>query len=150
MEKYGTPDEEGKPKAGNRGKRDSQLILMKFFSNITFNDRLTPLDYELFWKIQRLYGKSPLVFDIVCMVDADTLVKRDSLKRMVFCMERDNRVMGLCGETKVANKTQNWVTWIQASAWRLALRILNSCLSRCTSTILATIWASLGSPFSGE
>ena len=117
VEKSGTPDEDGKPKAGNRGKRDSQLILMKFFSSVTFNDRMSPLDFELFWKIHRLTGKTPSIYEIVCMVDADTLVKRDSLKRMIFCMERDPQVMGLCGETKVANKSQNWVTWIQASVF---------------------------------
>src|ERR1700684_2469400 len=35
-------------KPGNRGKRDSQLILMNFFSRVTYNDRMTPLDFDLF------------------------------------------------------------------------------------------------------
>ena len=37
-----------KTKPGNRGKRDSQLILMHFLSRVTFDDRMTALDYDLF------------------------------------------------------------------------------------------------------
>jgi chitin synthase len=111
--KCGAPNEQGKPKAGNRGKRDSQLILMQFFSRVTFNEKMTPLDFELYHKLECVANLHPLDYDIVCMVDADTLVKRDSLKRMVFAMEKDKSVMGLCGETKIANKNTNWVTRIQ-------------------------------------
>lgn len=66
--KSGNPDEQGKPKPGNRGKRDSQLILMNFFSRVTYNDRMTPLDYDLFRKIQALMGVTPDYFEIVLMV----------------------------------------------------------------------------------
>lgn len=66
--KSGNPDEQGKPKPGNRGKRDSQLILMNFFSRVTYNDRMTPLDYDLFRKIQYLMGVTPDYFELVLMV----------------------------------------------------------------------------------
>lgn len=66
--KSGNPDEQGKPKPGNRGKRDSQLILMNFFSRVTYNDRMTPLDYELFRKIQKLMGVTPDYFECCLMV----------------------------------------------------------------------------------
>ena len=115
VEKCGIPEERGKPKAGNRGKRDSQFVLMSFFSNVTFNDRMCPLNYELFWKIQRLTGRPPSIYELVCMVDADTFIMPDALKHMVFNMEQDEKVIGQCGETTVANKWKNWVTWIQAS-----------------------------------
>ncbi|CAG8435256.1 1907_t:CDS:2 [Funneliformis mosseae] len=59
-------------------KRDSQLILMEWLSNIFFNERMTPLEFELF--------------------------EKDSVSRMVAVMERDPTVMGLCGERKIANK----------------------------------------------
>src|SRR5205807_1835174 len=49
--KCGAPEEQGKPKPGNRGKRDSQLILMNFFSRVTYNDRMCALDYDLFRKV---------------------------------------------------------------------------------------------------
>ncbi|KAI9030771.1 chitin synthase-domain-containing protein [Phycomyces nitens] len=111
--KSGAPEEEGKGKAGNRGKRDSQLILMNFFSRVTYNDRMTPLDYELFQKIQYLMGVTPDHFELVLMVDADTKVYSTSLRLLVNCMVNDNLIMGLCGETKIANKRDSWVTAIQ-------------------------------------
>ena len=111
--KSGNPDEQGKPKPGNRGKRDSQLILMNFFSRVTYNDRMTPLDYELFQKIQWLMGVTPDYFELVLMVDADTKVYPTSMRLLVNCMVNDNLIMGLCGETKIANKRDSWVTAIQ-------------------------------------
>lgn len=66
--KCGTPEEANKAKPGNRGKRDSQLILMNFFSRVTYNDKMCPLDYELFKTIQMLMGVTPDFFEIVLMV----------------------------------------------------------------------------------
>ena len=45
--KCGIPAERRDTKPGNRGKRDSQLILMNFCSRVTLNDRMTPLDFDL-------------------------------------------------------------------------------------------------------
>lgn len=72
-------------KPGNRGKRDSQLILMSFFSHVTYNDRMTPLDYELFRKIHVLMGVTPDYFETIMMVDADTVAAPDSLTQMINC-----------------------------------------------------------------
>jgi hypothetical protein len=55
-------------KPGNRGKRDSQLILMKFFSSVTYNDRMSPLDFDLFRKIHILMGVTPDFFEVCLMV----------------------------------------------------------------------------------
>jgi chitin synthase len=52
------------------------------------------------------------------MVDADTRVDAECLVHMSSVMRRDPRVMGLCGETKVLNKTQTWVTTIQVYEYR--------------------------------
>ncbi|KAG6331641.1 hypothetical protein ID866_7449 [Astraeus odoratus] len=100
-------------KPGNRGKRDSQLILMNFFSRVTYNDRMTPLDFDLFRKIHALMGVTPDFFEVCLMVDADTKVFPDSLKYLVNCMHHDQMIMGVCGETRIANKRQSWVTSIQ-------------------------------------
>jgi chitin synthase len=100
-------------KPGNRGKRDSQLILMNFFSRVTFNDRMTPLDYDLFRKIHVLMGVTPDFFEVCLMVDADTKVFPDSLGYLVNCMHHDPLIMGVCGETRIANKRDSWVTMIQ-------------------------------------
>lgn len=49
-------------------------------------------------------------------VDADTVVYRESMKHLVNCMQHDRLVMGVCGETRVANKRQSWVTAIQGES----------------------------------
>ncbi|KAF9095898.1 hypothetical protein BGX29_008838 [Mortierella sp. GBA35] len=111
--KCGNPLEKDATKPGNRGKRDSQLILMSFFQRVLFADRFTELDFELFHKMHMLMGVWPDQFELCLMVDADTMVKGDSLSYMVTAMQNDTTIMGLCGETKIANKTASWVTAIQ-------------------------------------
>ncbi|KAJ3368659.1 Chitin synthase, class 3 [Allomyces arbusculus] len=111
--KCGTPDEQSAPKPGNRGKRDSQIVLMSFLQKVMFDERMTPLEYDLFQKIHRIARVTPDAYEMVLMVDADTEVAPDSLERMVASFARDPAVMGLCGETQIANKWGSWVTMIQ-------------------------------------
>ncbi|PHH92033.1 hypothetical protein CDD83_9224 [Cordyceps sp. RAO-2017] len=111
--KCGTPDEAGKGKPGNRGKRDSQIILMSFLQKVMFDERMTELEYEMFNGLWKVTGISPDYYEIVLMVDADTKVFPDSLTHMVSAMVKDPEIMGLCGETKIANKRDSWVTAIQ-------------------------------------
>eukprot|EP00833_Pecoramyces_ruminatium_P009065 jgi/Orpsp1_1/1183097/evm.model.c7180000083858.1 len=47
------------------------------------------------------------------MVDADTVVLQDSLNLLISSMVRDSRIMGICGETKLDNEKDTWVTMIQ-------------------------------------
>lgn len=111
--KCGTPAEEKKSKPGNRGKRDSQIILMSFLQKVMFDERMTELEYEMFNGMWKVTGISPDFYEIVLMVDADTKVFPDSLTHMVSAMVKDPEIMGLCGETKIANKRESWVTAIQ-------------------------------------
>lgn len=111
--KCGTPAEAETSKPGNRGKRDSQIILMSFLQKVMFDERMTELEYEMFNGIWKLTGISPDFYEIVLMVDADTKVFPDSLTHMVSAMVKDPEIMGLCGETKIANKRDSWVSMIQ-------------------------------------
>lgn len=111
--KCGTPDEATKAKPGNRGKRDSQIILMSFLQKVMFDERMTELEYEMFNGIWKITGISPDFYEIVLMVDADTKVFPDSLTFMISAMVKDPEIMGLCGETKIANKRDSWVTMVQ-------------------------------------
>ena len=126
--KCGTDEERasGAAKPGNRGKRDSQLVLMNVLRSAFFNERMSPLEYDIFEKanlVMRTVNEVPPLdkatnfylsnFEIVLMVDADTRVDGESLSRMVTAMQQDPTVMGLCGETKISNKRTSWVTRIQ-------------------------------------
>ena len=111
--KCGTPDEASKSKPGNRGKRDSQIILMSFLQKVMFDERMTELEFEMFNGLWKITGISPDFYEIVLMVDADTKVFPDSLTHMISAMVQDPEIMGLCGETKIANKRASWVSMIQ-------------------------------------
>lgn len=112
INKCGNPQETNKK--GNRGKRDSQVIIMSFFSKLLYHERMSDLDRTMYRKITELLPKiKPEDFEILLMVDADTVVQEDALVRMVSAFEQDPKVMGLCGETQIVNKTESWVTWIQ-------------------------------------
>jgi chitin synthase len=124
--KCGTPDEEQQSKPGNRGKRDSQIILMSFLQKVMFDERMTELEYELFNGMWKVTGISPDFYEIVLMVDADTKVFPDSLTHMVSAMVKDPEIMGLCGETKIANKRASWVSAIQVFEYFISHHLAKS------------------------
>ncbi|KAJ2151258.1 hypothetical protein J3F82_003460, partial [Coemansia sp. RSA 637] len=109
--KCGTPRE--RTRQGNRGKRDSQIILMRFFNKVHFNLPMTPLELEIYHQIKNIIGVNPAFYEFIMMVDADTYVFPDSLNRMVSCMLHDSKLMGICGETQLANEKDTWITMIQ-------------------------------------
>ncbi|KAI8393599.1 chitin synthase-domain-containing protein [Radiomyces spectabilis] len=111
--KCGAEAEAKDKKPGNRGKRDSQVILMNAMQKVYNGERMCELEYEFCKAIIKLTGYHPSRFETCLMVDADTKVYPDSLARMIACMSRDATIMGLCGETKIANKADSWITAIQ-------------------------------------
>ncbi|KAI3654911.1 hypothetical protein MP228_000291 [Amoeboaphelidium protococcarum] len=132
--KCGTPEEKSDRKPGNRGKRDSQILLMNFLQKVLFNDRMTPMEFDLFTKMtavtSSVYQDIPLnhldvkitpdMYELVLMVDADTKVFPDALTPMSYAMANDPKIIGLCGETQIANKGESWVTAIQVFEYYLA------------------------------
>lgn len=111
--KCGTDVEQLTNKPGNRGKRDSQVILMSFLQKITYEERMTELEYDILRNIWQITGLNATKYEAVLMVDADTKVFPDSLTHMVAELAKDPSIMGLCGETRIANKKETWVTAIQ-------------------------------------
>ncbi|KAI8873252.1 hypothetical protein GQ42DRAFT_118167 [Ramicandelaber brevisporus] len=109
--KVGKPTERVRP--GNRGKRDSQILLMRFFHKVHFNLAMTPLELEMYHQIMNVIGVNPAFYEYVMMVDADTLVFPDSLNRLVSGMIHDSKLMGICGETQLTNAKHSWITMIQ-------------------------------------
>ena len=124
--KCGTPDEITKSKPGNRGKRDSQIILMSFLQKVMFDERMTELEYEMFNGLWKVTGISPDFYEVVLMVDADTKVFPDSLTHMISAMVKDPDIMGLCGETKIANKRASWVSAIQVFEYFISHHLAKS------------------------
>ncbi|KAJ1559927.1 hypothetical protein HK405_008850, partial [Cladochytrium tenue] len=109
--KVGKEGETEKP--GNRGKRDSQMILMKFLNRVNFGSPMTPLELEMYYHIKNVIGVDPFLYEYVLMVDADTKVEGQSLNRLISAMVHDANIMGICGETQIENEKESWVTMMQ-------------------------------------
>ncbi|OMJ28206.1 Chitin synthase 8 [Smittium culicis] len=116
--KCGTPLERSRP--GNRGKRDSQIMLMRFFNKVHFNSAMTPLELEIFHQIKNVIGVNPSFYEYMLMVDADTFVLPDSMNRLVSGMQNDAKIMGICGETRLANSKGSWTTMMQVYEYFIA------------------------------
>ncbi|KAJ3417264.1 hypothetical protein HDV05_005720 [Chytridiales sp. JEL 0842] len=91
--KVGTPKETSKP--GNRGKRDTQLLIMRYLNKVHFDKEMNPLELEITRQMKHMLNLDPKLFEFVLWVDADT------------------EVVGICGETVIANEMESWVTMIQ-------------------------------------
>ncbi|KAI9327398.1 chitin synthase-domain-containing protein [Obelidium mucronatum] len=109
--KVGRPSERQRP--GNRGKRDSQLILMRFLSRVHFNQPMNPLELEMYHHMKNIIGVDPSFYEFIFSVDADTEPFKDSLNRLIAQMSRDSKIVGLCGETLLANERESWVSMMQ-------------------------------------
>lgn len=113
--KVGGIGDKGTKQPGNRGKRDSQVILMNFLCRVMFDDRMSPLDYELFSQIRKVTGNTPDVYETILSLDSDTVIAPKSLRYMINAMINDEKIMALCGESQIANKMASWVTTIQVT-----------------------------------
>jgi len=139
--KVGKPSERSKP--GNRGKRDSQVLLLRYLNRVHFDAPMAPLELEIYHQMRNVIGIDPAFYEYLFQVDADTVshlsslsenssrskkveadsssfflfqsVDPDSLNRMVACAVDDQSIIGICGETKLQNEMQSITTMIQVS-----------------------------------
>jgi len=109
--KVGKPSEVGRP--GNRGKRDSQMVLMRFFNRVHYNLPMNPMELEMHHHIRNIIGVNPTFYEYLLQIDADTVVAPDSATRMVAAFLHDTRLIGVCGETALTNAKSSIVTMIQ-------------------------------------
>lgn len=111
--KVGKESEQTKPKPGNRGKRDSQILLLSFLNRVHHRSPMSPLELEMFHQINNIIGVDPELYEYLFMVDADTSVREDSLNRLVASCANDAKIAGICGETSLENEQRSWWTMIQ-------------------------------------
>ena len=111
--KVGKESEQAKSKPGNRGKRDSQVLLLNFLNRVHHRAPMSPLELEVFHQINNIIGVDPELYEYLLMVDADTNVKEDSLNRLVASCANDAKIAGICGETSLENEGRSWWTMIQ-------------------------------------
>ncbi|KWU45750.1 hypothetical protein RHOSPDRAFT_16072 [Rhodotorula sp. JG-1b] len=109
--KVGRPSERSRP--GNRGKRDSQILVMRFLNRVHFDAEMYPLELEMYHQIKNIIGVDPQFYEFMFVIDADTSVEADSLNRLVAAATDDSQIIGICGETRLENEQVSWWTMIQ-------------------------------------
>ncbi|KIJ69713.1 glycosyltransferase family 2 protein [Hydnomerulius pinastri MD-312] len=138
--KVGKPTERSKP--GNRGKRDSQILLMHYLNRVHFDAPMSPLELEIYHQMRNVIGIDPAFYEYIFTVDADTQVTPDSLNRLVASAADDSSIIGICGETKLTNEEGSWWTMIQVYEYYISHHLSKafeslfgsvSCLPGCFS-----------------
>ncbi|KAI6042199.1 glycosyltransferase family 2 protein [Pisolithus marmoratus] len=138
--KVGKPTERSKP--GNRGKRDSQILLMHYLNRVHFDAPMSPLELEIYHQMRNVIGIDPAFYEYLFTVDADTQVTPDSLNRLVASAADDSSIIGICGETKLTNEEGSWWTMIQVYEYYISHHLSKafeslfgsvSCLPGCFS-----------------
>lgn len=124
--KVGKESEQTKSKPGNRGKRDSQTLLMSFLNRVHHRSPMSPLELEMFHQINNIIGVDPELYEYLFMVDADTMVKEDSLNRLVAACANDAKIAGICGETSLENEERSWWTMIQVYEYFISHHLAKS------------------------
>ena len=95
--KVGKPTERSRP--GNRGKRDSQMVVMHFLNKVCFYAiswfidanavqvhyaaPMNPLELEMYHQIKNVIGVNPTFYEYLFTVDADTTAEPYSLNRLI-------------------------------------------------------------------
>jgi len=98
--KSGMENEKTKP--GNRGKRDSQLIVLSFLHRLFYQKKLSPLEEKMKYDMETILGIDPNRYELMLTIDSDTIVSSNCLDKMVPSFE-DPHVVAVCGETKIGN-----------------------------------------------
>lgn len=101
--------------AGNRGKRDSMVLVMSFLERCMnlANNRMAPLEYELFNQCYSVLGIDPRAFKYMLVIDADMQVQSDLVQKLVSRLEKDRRMLAISGHVRPANPEQNIITMLQ-------------------------------------
>ncbi|KAI9221962.1 chitin synthase-domain-containing protein [Blastocladiella britannica] len=109
--KVGKPSETQRP--GNRGKRDSQIMLMRFLNHLHYEKPMSPMELEMRHHIQTIIGVDPKWYEYMLMIDADTTVDDEALTHLVAFAMSDTEIIGCCGETRLMNEKSSMTTMIQ-------------------------------------
>lgn len=77
--KVGKPAETLKP--GNRGKRDSQVLLLQYLNRVHFDAPMSPLELEIYHQMRNVIGIDPAFYEYIFQVDADTVSQLSNSSR---------------------------------------------------------------------
>ncbi|KAK9761572.1 hypothetical protein K7432_013437 [Basidiobolus ranarum] len=84
-----------------------------------------PMFAEMYSSLKKI-GCDAKSVEYVLVADADTFIRPNGLDILVHTLEKDQNLSGVCGETKVENRTQSYITMIQVFEYFLTHCLLKS------------------------
>ncbi|KAI8867573.1 hypothetical protein GQ42DRAFT_126529, partial [Ramicandelaber brevisporus] len=107
---------------GNRGKRDSILLMFGFLHAMMSLDStlLTPLEYELYHQIS-LLGLDPHEFDRMMVLDGDTMIDPQAIHRLSMALDRNgSNTVAVSGSIDMVNFGTDLAALVQSYALYLS------------------------------
>ncbi|KAI8939813.1 hypothetical protein NX059_003551 [Plenodomus lindquistii] len=134
--KVGREDEQELPKPGNRGKRDSQLVTYNFFHYVNYRKMWTPLFENLEFKMRTHLNIDAREALYMLAIDCDTQVDKTGVSYLVDRLQRDHRLLGVCGYTGVGNGMDSFVACSQVFEYWLTHAVLKAVESVCANVFV--------------
>ncbi|KAJ5378025.1 chitin synthase [Penicillium cataractarum] len=134
--KVGREDEQDKPKPGNRGKRDSQLLVYNFFHYVNYRRFWSPLFENLEFKIRICLNIDARDAMHMLVVDSDTEVEQTGISYLVNQLQKDPKLVGVCGYTGVSNPWGSFVACSQVFEYWLTHAVLKAVESTCSNVLV--------------
>ena len=134
--KVGRDDEKDRPKPGNRGKRDSQLLVYNFFHYVNYRRFWSPLFENLEFNMRVCLNIDARDAEYMLVVDCDTELQRTGVSYLVNQLQNDPKLIGACGYTGVSNRMSSFVACSQVFEYWLTHAVLKAVESMCSNVLV--------------
>lgn len=134
--KVGREDEKDRPKPGNRGKRDSQLMTYNFFHYVNYRKLWNPLFEDLEFKMRTCLNLDARDAMYMLAIDCDTAVDRTGISYLIHQLQKKPKLLGVCGYTGVSNHMSSFVASSQVFEYWLTHAVLKAVESVCSNVFV--------------
>lgn len=134
--KTGRDDEQDSAKPGNRGKRDSQLLAYNFFHYVNYRRFWNPFFENLEFKMRTCLNMDARDAMYMLAIDCDTAVDKTGISYLIHQLEKNHKLLGVCGYTGVGNAMDSYVANSQVFEYWLTHAVLKAVESICSSVFV--------------
>lgn len=139
--KVGRADEQTNPKPGNRGKRDSQLLVYNFLHYVNYHQNgekvsAPPLFETIDFQMRMRLGIDARYAMYMLVADSDTEIEPTGISYLIHQLEKDQKLIGVCGYTGVSNPVDSVVACSQVFEYWLTHAILKALESVCSNVLV--------------
>lgn len=134
--KIGRDDEQDSPAPGNRGKRDSQLLAYNFFHYVNYRRFWNPLFENIEFQMRICLNIDARDAMHMLAIDCDTEVDRTGISYLVDRLQKDPKLVGVCGYTGPGNGMRSFIASSQVFEYWLTHAVLKAVESVCCSVFV--------------